>query len=242
MKWLVQFIIANILLGSQVYAVTPDWVQETGRSIRGGDIVHWGMGEADSAELAAFKARQSAIAAIIDECGGIANKAIVPRRQHIESNGNLFTAFAHVSIEFDACDHAKTRRAKREEIENPQIAADQKTYRELIGVTARKPDLADRIAKLLEAERAKTNQKLGAIDQKLDAISERLQERQEPQVIVVKQPIYQATSSQRSICQIQAQAMLNAATLAAADNYGNMAGLPAYNQFMAQQEICRSMQ
>jgi hypothetical protein len=72
----------------------------------------------------------------------------------------------------------------------------------------------------------------------LDAISERLQERQP----IVVQHIYKTTSAQKAICQRRAQAMLSAATLAAADNYGNMAGLPAYNQLVAQQDLCDSMQ
>jgi hypothetical protein len=246
MKWFTRFIIVNILLGSQVYAAPPEWVQETGRTIKGGDIVHWGMGEANSAELASFKARQSAIAAIIDECGGIANKAIIPRKQHIEPGEGIFTAYAHVSIDFQECDFAKTRLVKKAEVENPQIAEDQKLYRELIGVTPKKADLADRIAKMLESERIKTQRMIDSYkasnDQKLNQISEQLSDIQSKMTAQPAPRIIPSTSSQKAICQRQAQILLAQAQVAAADNYGNMAGLPIYNQLVAQQDLCRSMQ
>lgn len=235
MKWFL-LIIVNILWESQVYAASPDWTKETHRQIKGGDIVHWGMGEAHSAELASFKARQSAIAAIIDECGGIANKAIIPRKQHVESSGNGFLAYSQVSIDFQECDFAKTRLAKKDQIENPQIAEDQKLYRELIGATPKKADLADR------SERIKTqriDQKLNQISEQLSGIRSTIQQQQQQQ----QQPkIIPATTSQKIICQRQAQTLLAQASLQAADHNGNMAGLPIYNQLIAQQDLCRSMQ
>lgn len=249
MKSVSRIIVLNILLVTQVYAQTPDWIQETGRMIRGGDIVHFGMGRATTAELANFKAKQSAISAIIDECGGVANKAIVPRKQHVERDEGGFVAYAHVSIDFDACDHAKSRLTRRDEIENKQIAEDQKLYRQLL--TGPKDDgLEAKIRRIMAVETKRIIASIPDHSEKLESISEQLSEIKEmmarPAPAPVAAPVRAVSgmASAKALCQQQARRLMNQATLLAADHYGNMADpsvSPAYNMAMQQQSMCEGM-
>jgi regulator of replication initiation timing len=221
-------------------AQPPEWTQETGRRVLGGDILHWGTGTSDTPEIALFKARQMAIQALMEECGGVASQEIVPRQQHVEPTGSGYTAFARASLEYDACERAKRGRAK----ENPKIADAQKLYKELLfGKTS---ETETKVRELLGAEldtiRSMTSSTMDEVGTLRKEV-ERLQ-------LMVKQPVVQeqvtlpATDSQKKVCWEEYSELQQELTILAGEFNGNMADpslVPKLNRLERKKALCQKL-
>jgi hypothetical protein len=209
-----------ILVSSSAWAEAPEWVNHSGRQVIGGDIVHWGTGDAATPDVAVFKARHMAIKTLIEECGGVASKEIIPRKQYVDLVGRVYRAAATVSIEFSACDAAKGRNGKR--FENPEIASEQKLYNRLVfGETddqAKALQEVERRIKEDQFERASENEsQIQRLKNDVASLRADMEARQE----AARAPA--AQHSQKEMCQAQLTTLMSRITMHAAAYHGNMA-------------------
>jgi hypothetical protein len=211
----------------------PDWVHHSERQVMGGDIIHWGTGEAETAEIALFKARQMAIQAMVEECGGVANKNIIPRKQYADSEGGSYRAFATVSLDFQSCEAARERDGKT--LENPKTAEEQSLYQKMLGLI-RDP------APIPPAPVDDTaSQQIGALKEEIDALRAEMRTRPQP-LEHVRLPV---TNSMKVYCQTQARQMRANLMAKAADYNGNVMAQPLWGDFNAyqnQQALCQRME
>jgi hypothetical protein len=221
-----KYLTALLLISTPAWADRPDWTFQTNRQVLGGDIIQWGTGSAKSPEVALFKARQMAIKTLIEECGGIANKDIIPRKQYVEDE----TAYATVSLSFDSCEQAK-RGDKR--LENPKIVEEQKLYDRLLGMN--EPSEAEsQILKYVQSQ----NQDLR---DDITRLNHRIDDRAQFVVLPVKLP---ATNSMKAMCLAQARNLrVNLQTKAI--RYNGNAAAPElasdYQAYQQQADMCEGM-
>lgn len=231
-----------MLVSVTAYAQAPDWTRDSERHVYGGDIVHWGTGEAPTPEVALFKARHMAIKALVEECGGVANKDIIPRKQYVETILGGYRAFATASLVFESCDYAKTKQGS-EALVNPKIAEGQKLYDELLhGVkTEAKADvnIEDRIRDYMKAGQSSREQEIGELRNEIEKMKIMIH-----QPIVQEQVVLPATDSMKKVCWTEYTQMQDSLTLAAADHHGNMADpstVGQLNQLERKKNLCQRL-
>lgn len=230
-----------ILSSTTAWSRTPDWVQHTERQVIAGDIVHWGTGDASTSDVALFKARHMAIKTLIEECGGVANKEIIPRKQYVETDGQTYRAYALVSLDFESCQEAKGRYGKK--FENPELVDAQKLYRKLVFAEhGNDLKLLQEIERSIHDEMRDNAAAHEAQIQRLknDVASLRA-DMEHP-----KEPVkLQATGSMKLSCQAQLRMMSNSLTMHAAAYNGNMAAPELNNEMgmvLQQRRLCERMQ
>jgi hypothetical protein len=115
-------------------APAPAWIYDTSRRMVGEDIVHWGTGEDTTADLALFRARHAAIKSLTEECGGIVNVDLIPRKQYATIENDKYRAYALVSLDFSSCNYAKTTdgQSQRAKIENKTTLEAQRAYEKML--------------------------------------------------------------------------------------------------------------
>lgn len=113
----------------------PDWINRQSRVIIGGDILHLGVGEGDSIEVARFKAEAMAVKGLISECS-LAHREIIIWDRFTVKLGHGFKGYARAGLAFASCDEAKKARAEsRRKLSNPELIKDQEMYSELEGLS-----------------------------------------------------------------------------------------------------------
>lgn len=228
--------------------VAPEWVSQTHRQVVNGDIVHWGTGDGQTSEVALFKARHMAIGTLMEECGGLANKEIIPRKQHIESTPDGYRAYSLVSLDWDSCNQAKEPVAKQhpELFENQKTKEGQALYHQLLGGKAgvndpseRTSEVEKRIKEFLLQEADIRTDELGILKEQIHRLEMAVRQNQNPApVIPIKLP---SMTSQKAQCQAEYQNMMGNLTMQAADYNGNMAAPEMSREFgraMQKKNIC----
>jgi hypothetical protein len=230
-----------LLVSTVAWAETPEWVNHPGRQVIAGDIVHWGTGDAATPDVAVFKARHMAIKTLMEECGGVASKDIIPRKQYVESEPGYYRAFALVSIEFDSCDRAKGPRGKR--FENPEIVEDQRLYQRL--VFGNSEDQARALQEIERSIKDDTFEKAAATEAQIQRLKNDvalLRAQVENPVQPARLP---SSSSMKLACKTQLRGMASRLTQHAAQYHGNMADPGLNNELgmaMDQRDLCERMQ
>lgn len=233
-----------LLVPAIAFSGTPEWTQVTQREVIGGDIVHWGTGEADSQEIALFKAKHMAIRSIMEECGGFASKEIIPRKQHVEPTEKGYRAYAKVSIEWTACDRAK-RPGKDQE--NLKIVEGQKLYDEILHGKALSPeqkalaskDIDEQLREVVRSEQDPITQAIGSLRNEIDILKQKVS-----QPKVIEQVRYPAVDSQKKVCWDEYNGMMTQLTMDAGDYNGNMAAPELQREFnaaMRKKTICEKL-
>lgn len=214
--------IAGILLlvSNAASAGAPEWVNHSERQVLGGDIVHWGTGDAATPDVAVFKARHMAIKTLVEECGGVASKDIIPRKQYVGSTESGYRAFALVSIDFSACDDAKV---SKKHSQNPEIVEGQKLYQKLVfgnsDQQARALQEVERRIKEDAFERASENEsQIQRLKNDVAGLRMDMEKAQEAR----REPASVQPSAKRR-CKAQLQLLMNRITMHAAMFHGNMA-------------------
>lgn len=232
------FFIMILGFSKVAFAEPPEWTQDSGRQVVGGDIVHWGTGDAETSEIAVFKARHMAIKTLLEECGGIANKYIVPRKQHVESSVSGYRAWALVSLDFPACEAAKKPGAHR--LENSKIAEGQKLYDRLL-MTNKDSDEAKKTEKeirdLIRSNAEVVDEQIGTLRDEIETLRAEIHQ-PAPQIVPVSLP---STNTMRVMCDAQYQAMRQRMAFHSADFNGNMAApelMEEFNEMEAQRSMC----
>jgi hypothetical protein len=238
-------VVILILSSTTAWAQAPEWISHTERQVIGGDIVHWGTGSAATSDVALFKARHMAIKTLIEECGGVANKEIIPRKQYVETGLDGYRAYALVSIDFESCQAAKGRDGQK--MENPEIAREQKLYDKLVFAELN-PEKGNEVDTLREIQRsihddmqdnaAAREAQIQRLTNDIASLRADMEHPTQP----VKLP---ATSSMKIACQAQLQMMANNLQMHATAYGGNMAAPELNNEIGAAQQqraLCERMQ
>jgi|GEM_PF-6064462 len=123
MRFLILFFFVSVTGYAQ-----PDWTTDSKRRVEGSYIIHWGTGTSEQSDLAIFKAQQMAIKTIISECGGFANKEVIPEKAYSEEKDGKHVGYAKVAIPFRDCEHGKADGVTAAEVENPEIKKAQDLY------------------------------------------------------------------------------------------------------------------
>lgn len=230
----------GVILPSFAFADAPSWIDHPERRIVGGDIIQWGAGEADSPEVALFKARQAAISKLIEECGGIANKEIIPQKEYVESWNGGNRGYAQVSLEFQACQDAKGPNGPK--MENPKISENQRLYMRLMGLqkgSDESKQLQQQIADQLRSSAQVRDEQIGELHNEIAGL--RLEMSHVQPQIVAAAPVASGNQMQ---CRSQYQMMSQQLMTHAQQFNGNVAA-PAlqgeYSQLMAQRDLCMEM-
>lgn len=135
LKWNMRFIkclFFSIVFSFNVFAdERPAWVDGASRTIIGGDILHVGLGEGNTQEVARFKAEAMAVRNLISECT-LAHKDTVVWDRYLEGSRDNYRAYARAGMDFKSCDESKDARGdKRKELANPVLMANQDLYSQL---------------------------------------------------------------------------------------------------------------
>lgn len=238
-----------ILSSTCSWAGAPEWVSQTGRQVIAGDIVHWGTGDAATPDVALFKARQMAIKTLIEECGGVANKEIIPRKQYVESEGDTYRAYSLVSLDFESCQAAKSRDGKK--LENPEIVEAQKLYRKLVFAEQQSSDtsilveIEHSIRDDMRNTESEHKAEIQRLSDDISSLKEGMASQVQPVTIQVQTAKLPATSSMKLYCQSQYQAMMNTLSARSIPYNGNMAAPELGGELGAAQQqraLCERME
>ena len=110
----------------------PAWTNSQSRTVIGGDILHFGFGEARTAELARFKAESMAVKSLLAECSLAHRDTVIWDRYLERITDSSFKAYARAGLNFSSCEEA--RRAKgedRKRLSNPVLVQNQDLYDQL---------------------------------------------------------------------------------------------------------------
>jgi len=240
--------IVLMLVSLTAYA-QPSWIHDTQRRVIGGDIIHWGTGQADTSEVALFKARHMAIKAILEECGGFAHKSIVPKQRHVEQHGSGFIAYAKVYIPAIACDYGKQGHQNSGR-ENQRIVTGQEFYDQLMGnnhhqryAAAKKVEariygwiqkLNDDFYENVKAEHDATQQQLNALKRELELLRGEMDIKRNP--IVEAPGRIPSSSAMKQHCWAEYRDINNYVRMKASAYYMNMAH-PNVREYFNQAEM-----
>jgi hypothetical protein len=237
--------VLGLLVSNTAFAEAPSWTRHTERQIIGSDIVHWGTGEADSSDVALFKARQMAIKALIEECGGIANKDIIPRKQYVESKAGTNVGYALVSLDFDSCQSGKGKDAKN--LQNPEIMKEQAMYDKLIGVkkdTEEMKVLEKQIKDTIRSGNEIRQEQIGSLKNEIDYLRSKVEEQRQPAQVAQVAPSAGSNDAAKQMCYGQYQAMRQQLMAYAQRYHGNVASPALFNYYNAtrrQKLMCDSL-
>lgn len=234
------------------YAQAPAWTANPGRQIVGGDIVQTSVGQGPTVEYAQFIARQSAIKALIEECGGVANKDIVPWSSYTTELPNGFEAWAQVSLVFVSCDYAKHNLSEidRKRLENSKIAEEQKLYDNLMSAQLNAPKsmddalikaAQDKVEQYLKQQATTQHDDINDLKQQMAIMQGQLSLMQRP-IEAVKIP---ATNSDKKLCEVNLRHKMTRLQELAGPKNGNMADPSMrehFNEAMFNMDICARMQ
>lgn len=234
-------VILLMLVSVSAYAQqAPDWTRDSQRHVEGGDIIQWGTGEAPTREVALFKAKQMAVRALVQECGGIANKEIIPEKQYVEEKLGSFKAFATMSLGLTEC--IVTRRERlpegKKSHENPKLAEEQRMYDQLLHG---KDDgaLESRIRDYVNANVSSHDQEVGYLQNQINQLKTMIT--QPRAVEEVRMP---ASDSQKKMCWSEYEQMQNELTQDAAEYGGNMASPELsrnFNKLERKRHLCQRL-
>lgn len=220
----------------------PEWISQPNRVVLGGDILHWGGSRDVSEQVAMFKAKQMAIKSLLQECGGIAHKDIVPWDNYVErlDNGE-FTVYARVGLSFESCQEAKGPNAKK--YENKEIAESQKLYSKLLSADMGllEPSEKEKIMEeVIKEAQDQYNSNAGHLEDRIRQLEAKLNAMKAPQVVLPAR--LPATSSMKIACLKRLQQMEHILQMKAPAN-GNFADPSVaddYNRYQIEASICES--
>lgn len=242
MRYALRYVYPFILmLFYQSVEARPEWVDQSNRQVIGGDILHWGTGVDASAQVAVFKAKQMAIKALMEECGGVAHKDIIPWDKHVEQTREGYRAWTRVGLAFDSCDQAKGRNGKR--YENPEIVRSQELYTKLLSADMGllKPEEKEKVLEDVRREAQRQyDRNQHHFENRLEQLEEKINAMKHPTVeLPAKLP---ATSSMKIACIKRLKQMEHVMQMKAPAN-GNLADpsvVDYYNRYQVEADICNS--
>lgn len=239
-------VVGFFLVTNVAWAQAPSWTQDSERHVEGGDIVHLGTGSADTPDIALFKGRQMAIKMIVEECGGVANKDIVPRKQYVEEKTKgLYVAYSQVSLEIGSCEQAK-HPSQAQRFTNKKIEEEQDLYDQLMNpkVTDNKEELQKlekKITSLINNDAELRDEQYRSLETQIEAMKERASL---PRPVVVKSdmPVY---NTNKAACMLELKMMAHQLAVHMGPNNSNWFATPAltaeYNTFYSKGQECKKL-
>lgn len=243
MRFLFLYTLILLLIDQTCFAQDrPEWISQPNRVILGGDILHWGGSRDASEQVAMFKAKQMAIKSLLQECGGVAHKDIVPWDNYVERlAGGEFTVYARVGLSFESCQEAKGPNAKK--YENQEIVKSQELYNKLLSADMGllEPSEKEKIMEeVIKEAQDQYNSNAGHLEDRIRQLEAKINAMKVPQVVLPAQ--LPATSSMKIACIKRLQQMEHVLQMKAPAN-GNLADpsvVDQYNRYQVEASICDS--
>lgn len=228
----------------------PAWIDNQSRTVIGGDILHLGVGDGRSAELARFRAESMAVRNVISECSLAHREIIIWDRYLEEMPDKILRAYARAGINFSACEEARKAKGEdRKRLSNMALVTNQDIYDQLEkAYTADQDGIFNRIKAWTLGITNQSNKKISELEERIERM-ERTPRSQAPITIVNKTVLVgaEATKEMRfRDCLAEYEEMMHEAQNRALASHppGNLASpeaAPAYNTALRKLARCREI-